>query len=171
MSRKLRELKTNDDYVALWCPVGGVALESSLCSAFIVSQQTWACPTIRCWLFYKTVKYKRLLELLLHQWGAIYILFDHHILFHLQGDYEVKVNLDTGNLRDLRNKLSSETGIPAHVLHAKWVQFYTYACLVNSFYFFFLAEKKRIIFPLNDQLDYQEVQFGMSNMNAIDYNK
>lgn len=61
---------------------------------------------------------------------------------HLQGDYEVKVNLDTDNLRDLRNKLSSETGIPAHVLHAKWVQFYTYACLVNSFYFFLFGGKK-----------------------------
>lgn len=101
------------------------------------------------------------------------IFYSRHDLpyLHLQGDYEVKVNLDTDNLRDLRNKLSSETGIPAHVLHVKWVKFYTYACLVNSFYFFFLVEKQLIIFPLNDQLNYQEVQFGMSNMNAIDYNK
>ncbi|XP_061097031.1 uncharacterized protein LOC133127919 [Conger conger] len=40
-----------------------------------------------------------------------------HIM--LKGDYEIKVNLDTDNLQDLRKELSNETGIPAHVLHAK----------------------------------------------------
>ncbi|XP_061099792.1 uncharacterized protein LOC133129607 isoform X2 [Conger conger] len=40
-----------------------------------------------------------------------------HIM--LKGDYEIKVNLDTDNLQDLRKELSNETGIPAHVLRAK----------------------------------------------------
>ncbi|XP_042170117.1 uncharacterized protein LOC112249387 isoform X2 [Oncorhynchus tshawytscha] len=38
-----------------------------------------------------------------------------HIM--LKGDFEVKVDLASDTLRDLRQKLSDESGIPAHVLH------------------------------------------------------
>ncbi|XP_053190128.1 uncharacterized protein LOC128373950 [Scomber japonicus] len=37
----------------------------------------------------------------------------------LKGDYEVKVNLATDTISDLKNKLANESGIPAHVLHYK----------------------------------------------------
>ncbi|XP_064844619.1 uncharacterized protein LOC135555798 isoform X2 [Oncorhynchus masou masou] len=40
-----------------------------------------------------------------------------HIM--LKGDFEVKVDLASDTLRDLRQKLSDESGIPAHVLHYK----------------------------------------------------
>ncbi|XP_062291447.1 uncharacterized protein LOC133995953 [Scomber scombrus] len=37
----------------------------------------------------------------------------------LKGDFEVKVNLATDTISDLKNKLANESGIPAHVLHYK----------------------------------------------------
>ncbi|XP_064816296.1 uncharacterized protein LOC135532787 isoform X2 [Oncorhynchus masou masou] len=40
-----------------------------------------------------------------------------HIM--LKGDYELKVNLESDTIMDLRQKLSNESGIPAHVLHYK----------------------------------------------------
>ncbi|KAG7457026.1 hypothetical protein MATL_G00242160 [Megalops atlanticus] len=43
-----------------------------------------------------------------------------HIM--LKGDYEVNVDLDKDTLKDLRQKLSLESGIPADVLHAKNIQ-------------------------------------------------
>ncbi|XP_072529445.1 uncharacterized protein [Salminus brasiliensis] len=40
-----------------------------------------------------------------------------HIM--LKGDYEIKVDLEQNTLTDLRTRLSSESGIPAHVLYPK----------------------------------------------------
>ncbi|KAJ8271130.1 hypothetical protein GJAV_G00123100 [Gymnothorax javanicus] len=40
-----------------------------------------------------------------------------HIM--LKGDYEIDVDMDKDALKDLRRKLSKESGIPAHLLHAR----------------------------------------------------